>query len=273
MVIYGGWAGTEPDTLAFLDDIWALDFSVDPPTWSQLSPGGNIPVHRDCMAASYDPIHDRMITYGGWEATYMLSDTQFLDWGGSSVDASMTPTSSATPTTAHVEWNVESATGPYAAVYRKAPGGDWTALAVAQVDGTSRLVYDDPTVQPGASYSYMMVVGSQRGETFGGQTTVAVPAPVSAVSVTEFALKSVSPNPAADRMSASFVLASAAPASLQLLDVAGRSLLSREVGALGAGPHRIDLATAGRVPPGLYFLRLAQAGHVAMTRVAIVGTR
>jgi hypothetical protein len=273
MIIYGGATATPPDTDAFLSDAWALDFSVDPPTWSQLSPGGATPIHRDCMAATYDPIHDRMITYGGWEATYMLSDTDFLDWGGSSVDASMTAASSATPTSAHLEWNVESATGPHAAVYRKAPGGDWTALGVAEVDANSRLVYDDSTVQPGTSYSYMMVVGSERGETFGGQTTVVVPAAVNVGSTTaQLALRGTSPNPVVDRMSVSFALESNAPASLQLLDVVGRSLVSREVGALGAGPHQVDLAASGHVSPGLYFLRLVQAGHMAISRVVVVGS-
>jgi hypothetical protein len=275
MVIYGGWAGTSPDTAAFLADTWALDFTVDPPTWTELSPAGSVPVHRDAMAAAYDPIHDRMIVYGGWANTYMLSDTQFLDWAGSSVDASMTATSSATPTSAHLQWDVASATSPYAAVYRKGPGSDWTAIGVAKVDANSHLVYDDPTVQQGTTYSYMMVVGSQRAETFGGQIDVIVPntVAVNPGSTTEFALRGVAPNPAVDKMSVSFALASNAPASLQLIDVAGRSRLSREVGALGAGSHRIDLAAAGIVSPGLYFLRLSQAGQVAITRVAVVGSR
>jgi hypothetical protein len=275
MVIYGGWDGNSNDTTSFLADTWALDFSVDPPLWTQLTPGGTIPVQRDCTAAAYDPVHDRMIQYGGWAGTYMLSDTQFLDWGGSSVDASMTATSSATPSSAHVEWGVASATGPYAAVYRKGGGSDWTAIGLAEVDASSRLVYDDPTVQPGTGYSYMMVVGSQRGATFGGQTDVLVPSTtaVGSGSTAEFALRGVAPNPASDRLSVSFALASHAPASIALIDVAGRSWLSRSVGELGAGPHRIDLSPGGRVPPGLYFLRLSQAGKVAISRVAVVGAR
>jgi hypothetical protein len=273
MIVYGGATATPPDTDSFLDDTWALDFTVDPPTWSQLSPGGPIPVHRDCSAATYDPIHDRMIQYGGWAATYMLSDTQFLDWGGSTVDASMTATSSATPTSAHVVWTVSSASGPHAAVYRKGPGGNWTAIGVAEIDASSHLVYDDPTVQAGTSYSYMMVVGSQRGETFGGQTNVLVPATTTVPpgSAAAFALRGVAPNPAVDEMWVSFSLGSSAPASLQLIDVAGREWLSREVGSLGAGAHQINLVAAGRVPPGLYFVRLSQAGSVALSRVAVVG--
>jgi hypothetical protein len=89
----------------------------------------------------------------------------------------------------------------------------------------------------------------------------------------EFALGAVAPNPVAGKASVSLTLASGAPASLDLIDVAGRSWLHRDVGSLGAGPHHIDLTAAGSVPPGVYFLRLRQAEHVAISRLAVVGSR
>ena len=113
-------------------------------------------------AAAYDPIHDRMIFYGGWSGTDMLSDTQFLDWASSSVEAALTPGASATPTAVHVDWNVQSATGTHAAIYRRDTGGQWTARAQGEVGANGHLVYDDPSVQSGNAYSYMMVVASQR---------------------------------------------------------------------------------------------------------------
>jgi hypothetical protein len=89
----------------------------------------------------------------------------------------------------------------------------------------------------------------------------------------EFALTGIMPNPAVVRMSVSFVLASSAPASLELVDVTGRRWMEREVGSLGAGSHQVALDTAGKFPPGLYFVRLSQAGRIASSRVAIAGTR
>src|SRR5262249_28109980 len=114
----------------------------------------------------------------------------------------------------------------------------------------------------------------ERGTTFGGQADVNVPntTGVDPASVT-FAITGVAPNPAIERMSVSFALASDAPATLSLVDVAGRSVVDREVGSLGAGRHSVDCATAGRIPPGLYFLRLMQAGHMATSRVAVAGGR
>lgn len=273
MVVYGGFDAV-PYSDKFLGDTWSLDFN-GPPTWSPLAPSGTMPVGRDAVAGVYDPIHDRMILYGGWSGTDMLSDTEFLDWGGSSVEAALTPAANATPTSAHVTWGVQSASGTHAAIYRRDTGGEWSALAVGEVDATGQLQYDDATVQAGNAYSYQMVVASQRGATFGGETLVQVPVTtgVDPGHTPEFALTGVAPNPAIEHMTVSFALSSAAPASLELVDVAGRRMLAREVGSLGAGSHRVELATAGQLPAGLYFLRLSQAGRVASSRVAIAGSR
>ena len=272
MIIYGGFDAV-PGSDEFFGDTWALDFNSSPPVWSELLPGGTVPSIRDGVSAAYDPLHDRLILYGGWSGTEFLGDTQFLEWGDTSQEAVLTGEASATSSAAHVEWDVQAATGTHAAVYRVAPGGEWTALAEVEVDGNGRVVHDDVLVEPGTEYGYMMVVGSQRGETFGGETFVEVPAVVGVVpgQRVDFALGNVAPNPTVDNLSVSFTLPSSERATLELFDVTGRRLLNREVGALGAGTHRIELWSAGRVPAGLYFLRLAQAGHVALRRVAVVG--
>ena len=174
MVIYGGWNAV-PGSNQFLGDTWALDFENDPPAWTQLHPAGTIPTGRDAVPAAYDPLHDQMIIFGGWNGTNYLADTQFLNWGGVSAEAQMSASTSATPTAAHVEWEVQDATGSHAAVYRRTSGGAWTAVAEAEVDATGQATYDDTNVSPGSEYDYMMVVGSQRGETFGGEASVQVP--------------------------------------------------------------------------------------------------
>jgi len=274
LVVYGGFDAV-PGSDAFLADVWALDFDDSTPTWTELTPAGTLPVGRDALAAAYDPIHDRMIMHGGWSGTNMLADTQFLDWAGTSVEASLTPEATATPSSVHLEWDVDAATGTLAAVYRRPSDGQWTAIAEAETNANGKIVFDDTSVQPGESYSYMTVVASQRGETFGGETLVQVPGTTAVdpgLSV-DFALRGIVPNPAVTQMSVSFVLASSEPASLELVDVTGRRWMDREVGSLGAGPHRIDIGTEGRFPPGLYFMRLTQAHRVASTRVAIAGAR
>jgi hypothetical protein len=273
MIVYGGFDAVSGSD-QFFGDVWALDFDGTP-TWSELTPAGTTPTGRDITAAAYDPIHDRMIFYGGWSGTQMLGDTQFLDWSESSAEATLTPQASATPSAANLSWDVEAATGTHSAIYRRDFGGEWAALSEVEADANGHVVYDDTTVQPGSDYSYMMVVASQRGETFGGEAQVEIPSVTGVGSGprANFALTGVAPNPVIDKMSVSFTLASSEPASLELLDVTGRRVLAHEVGSFGAGSHRIQIATGGQVPAGLYFLRLSQAGRIASSRVAITERR
>ena len=270
MVIYGGGIAL-PGSDTFYGDTWALDLNTDPPAWTQLSPGGTLPPIRDNMPAAYDPLHDRLIVFGGFSVDHFLGDTQFLSWGGAPTEAQLTGSGSATPTTAHLEWDVDAATGTHAAVYRKPAGGEWTALAEAEVSGAGNVIFDDATVTAGRDYDYMMVVGSQRGETFGGTTSIEVPTTTDVgTTASAFALHPVVPNPVVRDMAVSLSLPTADPATLDLIDATGRSWLSRDVGSLGAGMHQVQLAP-GRVPAGLYFLRLQQRGHMAMTRVVMLG--
>ena len=86
-----------------------------------------------------------------------------------------------------------------------------------------------------------------------------------------FALYGAQPNPARDRLSVSLALPSAAPARLELLDLNGRRVLSRDVGALGAGYHVVPLdRDVAKLPAGVYALRLSQAGRVVNQKVSIL---
>jgi len=66
-----------------------------------------------------------------------------------------------------------------------------------------------------------------------------------------------------------FTLPSRERAVLEVMDIAGRRVLRREVGSLGPGRHLVDLSASLRAP-GLYFLRLAQGGQLLRARVAVI---
>jgi hypothetical protein len=83
------------------------------------------------------------------------------------------------------------------------------------------------------------------------------------------ALEGARPNPAFGPVRVWFTLPSRERAVLEVLDVAGRRLLRREVGQFGAGRHSVDLSASVR-RPGLYFLRLAQGGRVLRERMAVI---
>lgn len=81
-----------------------------------------------------------------------------------------------------------------------------------------------------------------------------------------FALRGFLANPAGAGTAVGFSLPDAAPARLEVLDVAGRLVASREVGAYGAGAHRVTLEELRAAPPGLLFVRLTRAGRSLVAR-------
>ena len=74
------------------------------------------------------------------------------------------------------------------------------------------------------------------------------------------------PNPMAGDFSLRFSLPSATAAQLAVFDIAGRAVLSREVGGR-VGPQTVSF---GRLPVGLYVVRLGQAGRTLSGRVTVV---
>ncbi len=86
-----------------------------------------------------------------------------------------------------------------------------------------------------------------------------------------FALEGARPNPSrGGQLSVAFTLPTPASARLELLDVSGRRVAQREVGALGAGRHSVALAADRPLAPGLYLVRLTQGADVRVTRVAVL---
>jgi hypothetical protein len=85
-----------------------------------------------------------------------------------------------------------------------------------------------------------------------------------------FALEGAIPNPARRGATVRFSLPDAQPAHLELIDIAGRRLMRREVGALGPGVHTVELRGDLDLAPSVYILRLESAGRTAVRRVVIV---
>jgi hypothetical protein len=83
-----------------------------------------------------------------------------------------------------------------------------------------------------------------------------------------FALDPVRPNPTrGGALAVHFSLPTAAPARLELLDVAGRRIASHEV---GAGQHSLDLGAGQHLAPGLYLVRLTQGANTRTTRAVVL---
>lgn len=84
-----------------------------------------------------------------------------------------------------------------------------------------------------------------------------------------FSLGAPWPNPSrGGSLNIGFSLASGSSATLNLFDVTGRRVWSREVGSLGAGPHALQFATS-ELARGAYFLQLAQGPDLARRRIIL----
>ena len=87
---------------------------------------------------------------------------------------------------------------------------------------------------------------------------------------TALALARIWPNPSSLPLHVAFALPGREPARLELVDVAGRSVLAQELGAPGAGVFEASLGAGASIRPGTYWLRLGQGGHETASRVVIL---
>jgi hypothetical protein len=86
-----------------------------------------------------------------------------------------------------------------------------------------------------------------------------------------FALHGVRPNPArGNGLNVAFALPSGGAARIELLDVSGRQVRSRDVGAMGTGRHTVNLSDGRSVAPGIYWVRLTQGANQKTARVAVI---
>ncbi len=96
MVMFGGWSGS-----SFLNDTWQLSLAGTP-TWSPLVTTGT-PLPRRENSASYDPIRDRMIIFGGLDTGYPqpIDETWSLSFQTNQWTQLPTPPPPGGPRTAH----------------------------------------------------------------------------------------------------------------------------------------------------------------------------
>ena len=161
-------------------------------------------------------------------------------------------------------WHVADALSFRATVERRSEVADWRPLGEASSDGTGRIEYLDRDLAAGERYAYRLAYLEDGEERQTTETWVDVPRALA------LALEGLRPNPAVREITVAFTLPSAAPATLELLDLAGRRVRGREVGSLGAGRHALRLDEGPQPAPGVYWLRLTQDGRTLTTRGVVV---
>jgi hypothetical protein len=163
-----------------------------------------------------------------------------------------------------LRWYASGNAGLAATLQRRTDSSDWSDVAALTSDGSGYLAYEDTDVQPGTAYGYRLSIPDGDVEAFAGETWVTT-------DVAAFALAGARPNPATGgRLAVDFVLPTAEPARIELLDIGGRHVVDREVGSLGVGRHSVDLSGHERLRPAVYLLRLSQGSRTCTTRVAVL---
>lgn len=300
MIVFGGWTGTTVTNQAY-----ALTFS-DPPTWTPLVTTGSIPEGRRDASAIYDPVHDRMVVYGGvrdYFATpgppyvHSLDDIGVLDlassqwtwvpglgegftrsradhsavydsyrgrmvvFGGRCVDRQFIVSSF----TRNDVWSVDLAGTPA-----------WTPLSPTGTAPHARYIHaaiydplrDDMLVVGGEDTDHAFGAGPAQNDAFALDWTHAPTAVVPDADAT-LSFAGLSPNPASGALRVSCVLRDARPVVVELLDLAGRPVLRRDFNA-GAGRQVLDLAKAGEVAPGVYFVSLSDGRERRVRRCTVL---
>ena len=245
------------------NDAWLLSL-YPAPAWRQLDVGPTVPPGRWSHAAALDHTSFEMIVFGGSGLSSDGSDAWRLQLNEAVPTLASLVSSNAMPGRVDLAWEISSSDG-LVTVYRRAGDGPWTELDRLTPDGTGRIAFVDLDVIAGARYGYRLGLPGNGGEVFAGEVWVDVP------KVARFALRGMTPNPApAAAGLIRFSLADASPARLELMDVSGRQVFSREVGDLGPGEHVVRASGAGALAPGVYLVRLTQGGHTLTAKAATI---
>ncbi len=239
-------------------DLWALELA-GAPAWRRLQAYGAGVSAPELASSIFDPLRDRMLSYGGMPPERSLWSLAFDEQTTATLPALLDAAADANGI--RVRWTVIGNEGP-CTLERLDASGAWAFRASLAEDASHIVAFLDQDVVAGAQYSYRLQVPTSDGV----QTTATVTVTAAASPAPAFALRGVRPNPSAEAFELSFVLAEGGDVRLELFDVEGRRVFARDGGALAPGPHtwRLD---PGPLRAGLYFARLRQGGAELRSRI------
>lgn len=261
MIVLGGRGGSNTP----LSDLWAFDMA-GAAGWAPAATAGPAPGARWGAAAAFDEGQDLLLLIGGTRTT----DPQTFDsntWLMSStvpVPTSLSgPRVRAHPGRVVLEWDLPQASFQDASLQRLSAFEDWRTLEADVTCKDGRARSEDLSATPGARFAYRL--GWRTANTLRVSDPVWVDVPD-----LRFALMTTTPNPSSGPITVEFSLPDAAPAHLELLDVAGRRLWQDDVGHLGAGDHAVAIGRTSALRPGIYLVRLVRGGESRVARVGVV---
>jgi len=157
------------------------------------------------------------------------------------------------------------ATAPWvgsANIYRRSDSG-WSLIATAVPNAQGGIFFEDHGVSPGGVYDYRVGVSVGGAERFYGEVQVQVP-------LFALTMRPVTGNPVRQQMTLTYTLPTAAPAKLEIFDVRGRLMESRDVGSMGVGRHTATFQPANRPASGIYIVKLSQGGESTSSKITVL---
>lgn len=163
-----------------------------------------------------------------------------------------------------IEWLVSFGSGVPLTVSRRTETSDWQALASVEAAADGHLTFEDADVQPGTRYAYRLSLELDGRVMESSEVWVRT-------SLLALALAGIHPNPTANgELHVAFSLPAEVRARLDLLDVSGRRVATRDVSTFGTGSHTLNLGAGVRLAPGMYVVRLTDGKQVLTSRVTIL---
>jgi len=138
----------------------------------------------------------------------------------------------------------------------------WTKVNPSLITGQNPYTYTDTQVEPGKSYEYKLeaVLADESTEILG--TANCAPAPPA------FAITKVYPNPASDVLNVILSMPQACQMTLELYDLTGRVVASKDIQVISAGEFSEKLDVSG-LANGIYVLRANQGSLSASERAVV----
>ena len=165
-----------------------------------------------------------------------------------------------------LRWSSPPQAGALGTAYRRDATGAWQVLGAVEADLDGSLSWVDPDVAPGFRYHYRLGIRTTEGEVAAGDLAVDVPLGVSA----GLAIEWLGPNPSAGTLRIQFLRPDLTAGRLEVLDLGGRRVFSRELGEDFGLRGLLDLGRQARLAPGLYVVRLSQSGRVVTSKLVVL---
>jgi len=267
LVLFGG-GDLKADGVVYSPDTWVLPLAAGA-SWSATSPAGESPEVRDGAAAVYDPRSDQVILLQGrvgYRGGYYFDSENDVWAFESRVSPPVTPALvgvHAGPLHVVIEWRSDRGAAISGSVERRIASGVWAPVGKVQPDAEGILRFEDAQAPPGTHCTYRLTWST-------GAAAGATPPVELDVPSLRFALPGPTPNPAVGGLTVAFSLPDAERASLEVVDISGRRVFARDVGAYGAGDHSLSVVPGGPLAPGVYFVRLTRGGSTLVARACVV---